>query len=405
MTAQRYVIIGNGMAGIAAAQDIRGADAEGHITLIGDEGTPFYYRASLSEWIAGDNDDAAMPGRTQRFYDHLRIEQVTGHVTQVDPEAQTLIFEDGRTRPYDELLIATGAAANTFPVEGLDEVQIYRTWAHAREIRETLGCCGRALILGGGILGLELAGALKQMDIRQIAVVQRRDFVGPPLLDKPAAEWLQARMRADGVDLFLSDTVERVTGETAHFESGKTWDFDLFVQSVGVHPVYPEVPGLEVGRGIRIDERAATNLPHIYAAGDCTETYHADTDTWRTTRIWLDCARQGRVAACNMTGRDASLTDYPFFNASVIYDVLYGYLGDPHGEGGEVHRWQGNDGYRKVHVVEGKLAGALLLKSRHGMMAMYAAIGRPVAEYGEAIARPDFSWNELTGRDWDYLFY
>ena len=115
--------------------------------------------------------------------------------------------------------------------------------------------------------------------------------------------------------------------------------------------------------------------------------------------------QQGRTAGRNMAGQDAALPDQPFFNASIIYTALYTYVGEPHGEEGEVHVWQGDGGYRKVRVVDGKLAGALLLDERHGSMALFKAIGQPVAQFGADIARPDFPFNDLTGQDWDYLFY
>ena len=408
MNATRYLIIGNGVAGITAAEKIREVDGDGDITVIGDEGEPYYYRASLSEWISGDNTETMVYARTPAFYEEMGINVVDGLVTEVLPDAKQVRLESGATRPYDKLLIATGARANSFPIEGLDDeaILVYRTWDHARKIKAQVEHGGRILILGGGILGLELAGALVQMGIEEIAVVQLLDFMGGPVLDQPAGEWLHERMRDDGVDLFLSDTVERVEGNTAHFKSGKTWDFDLFAESVGIRQRYPEVPDLKTGRGIQIDTYAKTNLPDIYAAGDCTETYDPESDSWQSTRIWLDCARQGKVAACNMTGIDDNLTKYPFFNASIIYDVHYAYLGDPHGEEGEVFLWtSGEKAYRKVRVVEGNLVGALLLGNRHGLMPLYHAMGQPVAEFGEAVVRPDFAWNDLTGRDWDYFFF
>jgi nitrite reductase (NADH) large subunit len=408
MTKTRYLIIGNGVAGITAAEKIREVDADGEITVIGDEGEPYYYRASLSEWLSGDSTEEMVYARTPAFYDTMHIDVVDGLVTKVIPDEKQVELDSGATRSYDKLLIATGARANSFPIEGLadEEILVYRTWDHAREIKERVGCCGRVLVLGGGILGLELAGALIQMGIEKIAVVQVMDFMGGPVLDQQAGEWLHERMRADGVDLFISDTVERVEGDTAHFKSGKTWEFDLFVESVGIRQRYPEVPGLKTGRGIQIDAYAQTNLPDIYAAGDCTETYAPESDSWQSTRIWLDCARQGKVAACNMTGVDDNLRKDPFFNASIIYDVHYAYLGDPHGEDGEVFLWtEGTNAYRKVRVVDGKLAGALLLGNRHGLMPLYNAIGQSVAGFKDAIVKPDFAWNELTGKDWDYLFF
>jgi nitrite reductase (NADH) large subunit len=413
MAEAEYLIVGNGMAGITAAQEIRHADPAARILLVGDEGEPYYYRASLSEWISGDTTDEMLPGRTPEFYEQMRIEQVTGHVVQVDAETHRAYLADGDHIDYAKTLIATGARANTIPIPGLAETLAFRSLADAREIKARVGCCGRALILGGGVLGLELAGALHEIGIQHIAVVHRSGFVGRPLLDEPAAEWIQAQMRADGIDLFLDDTVERVEGRMAHLKNGQTvaateaaaWEFDVFVQTVGITPVFPEVPGLTVGQGIRIDERCRTNLPGIYAAGDCTETRGPGEDRWQTTRVWLDCARQGRVAGRNMATDEAALHRLPFFNASIIYRTLYAFVGEPHGEEGVAHIWREKDGYRKFRVVDGRLAGALLLGQRQGSYPILKAIGQPVARFGVDIARPDFPYNDLTGQDWDYLFY
>ena len=212
-------------------------------------------------------------------------------------------------------------------------------------------------------------------------------------------------MEADGVEVFINDTVARVAGQKAIFESGRSWDFDLLVEAIGITPLFPAVSGLTTGKGIRIDERCRTNLDAIYAAGDCTETRAHGADRWQSTRIWLDCARQGRVAGRNMSGGAVSLSARPFFNASLIYTFEYAYIGEPHGAAGQAYIWRAGDCYRKVRAVDGKLAGALLLGERQGSMALLKAIGQPVAKFGDAIARPDFDWNNLSGQDWDYLFY
>ena len=128
-----------------------------------------------------------LTGRTPAFYDALRIEQVTGHVARVNPDAKKAHLADGSALDYSELLIATGARANVFPIAGLDAPLTFRTWADARDIKERLGDCGRALIVGGGLLGLELAGALHKMGIERIAIAQRSGFVGGPLLDADPA--------------------------------------------------------------------------------------------------------------------------------------------------------------------------------------------------------------------------
>ena len=226
MTETRYLILGNGVAGLSAAQEIRRTDPDGRITFVADEADPYYYRASLSEWISEESGDDAIVARTPAFYESMRFETVQGMATGVDPQAKTIATADGRQIPYDKLLIATGANANRIPIEGLADPLAYRTWQDARDIKARIGADKRVLILGGGVLGLELAGALVEIGMTNIAIVQLLDFVGPPLLDQPAGKWLEKRIAADGVELFLGDTVARVEGNDAHLKSGKSWTFN-----------------------------------------------------------------------------------------------------------------------------------------------------------------------------------
>jgi len=411
MTEQKkYLLAGSGVASISAAQEIRRLDPDGHVTLVGDE--PYYYRGSLSEWIAGKTTDPMLPGRTEEFYNDMGIEQLDGRVSTVDPENKTVRLENGKDLPYDSLLIATGAEARKFPVEGLapERSYVFRSLDDARKIREEVGCCGSVLILGGGVLGLELAGALSAMGGKQIAIVQLLPFVGAPLIDKQSADWLQRRIRAAEVELFLEDTVERVEHNTAILKSGKTWDFDLFIQAVGVVPIFPEIPGLEIGRGIRIGSRSQTNLDSIYAAGDCTETKPERSDSWVPTRTWLHSARQGKIAGRNMVDHKSDFQKkQPFYNVSILFKQYYSYIGEPYGEDGHVYHWEDESSLRTMRVVEGCLAGAFFLGDstvcRRGSMAVLRAIGQDISRFGKPITNPSFPWNELVTGDWDYHFY
>ena len=123
MNNHKYIIIGNGMAGITAAQTIRDGDQSGRILIISDEGAPFsrgiafYYRAAMSEWLSGEIADDALIGRTEEFYQQMALETLEGHVTRVEPAAHTLYMANGEKLGYEKLLIATGARANRFPVD------------------------------------------------------------------------------------------------------------------------------------------------------------------------------------------------------------------------------------------------------------------------------------------------
>ena len=406
MHSDHLVIIGNGVAGVSAAQAARKTNSKAEITLIGNEPSPSYYRASLTEWISGELDDQNILARTPEFYDAMDIQLVSGTVQKVSPKTQNMQFDDGREMSWDALCIATGAAANIIPFEGLEENQIhtYRTKADAEYIKSKIHDQPRVLIVGGGVLGLELAGGLQRIGLQEAAIIEYLGHIARPILDEPLARWLEEKIRCDGYFVFLNDTIEQVKGDLAVLRSGKSYRFDLLVESVGIKPIFPEVPGLEKGLGIRIDPHGRTNLDKIFACGDCTETFNPKTKEWQTTRIWYDCARQGRAAGASMAGGEKPYHRKGFFNCSYIYNELYSYIGDPHGEG-TVFRYAKGDVHRKIRVVDGMLTGALLIKDRRGSIPIFEALGMDVAAFDEALAHPNFDWNSLTGEDWDYRFF
>jgi nitrite reductase (NADH) large subunit len=404
--ARTMLIIGDGMAGITAAQEMRRRDASARIMVVSEEREPYYYRASLSEWIAGRITRDMLGGRSPAFYDDMRLQRIVGRVTRVEADDHVVILADGRRIAYDRLLIATGASPNKLSVPGLVATQTltFRSMADAERIRALVTMDARILVIGGGVLGLELLGALAHAGLRRLGLVHLHATVGAPILDGPAAEILQARMRHHGVDLLLEDALQAVDGQVAILQSGETWPFDRVVQAIGITPVFPAVDGLDVGRGIRIDATCRTNLPDIYAAGDCAELLDSS-GAWRPTRIWRDCGRQGRVVGANMVGGSLRLGSEPLFNASWIYDLAYSLIGDAHGPEGEDLVWQDGNAYRKVKRVDGRLAGALLLGQRQSSQSMYAALGCDISHYGAEVASPEFDWNDLSGQNWDYAFF
>jgi NAD(P)H-nitrite reductase large subunit len=327
-------------------------------------------------------------------------------VAAVDPESKQLQFEDGRQITYDGLCIATGAHPNIIPIEGMDsgEIITYRTLADAARIKAQLAGQPHVVIVGGGVLGLELAGGLQRMEIENVTIIEYMGRVGRPILDEPASHWLEGLIRGDGYRIFLNDTIAQVDGQTATLKSGAAIRFDLLVESVGITPDFPDVPGLETGKGIRVDAFGRTNLPDIVACGDCAETYDSAADRWNTTRVWRECAAQGRAAGASLAGGERPFYKKGFFNCSYMYNELYSYIGDPHGEG-QIHRYEGKRAFRKVRVVEGKLAGALLVNDRRGSTPIFNALGLELDDDEENLADPEFDWNTLTGQDWDYRFF
>ena len=401
---KRYLIIGNGVAGISAAEEIRKVDPTGEILILHDEERPYYYRASLSEMITGEKTPQMLAGRTPQFYENLKLTAIRAFVTHIDP-VKRVAYTQKKEYPYDEVLIATGAAPRSIDIPCDQKILLYRDFSQAEEIIAALRNQPRLLIIGGGVLGLELAAAVHQLPGHQIAIVQRSPQIGRPLLDEAASDWLIQRMQTDDIALFLNDVVKRIKTNTVVMESGKTWQSDLVVAAIGVIPIYPQIPGLKINQGIQIDEYCQTNQPHVYAAGDCTEYFHQAHHKWQPSRIWLEASQQGAIAGANMAGETKKYPAGTTYNASYIYKDRYVFIGDPHGEGGQTHLWIHGDAYRKIRVVDGIVAGAVLINNRKGHLAIRDAINAQSIVKGDDLAHPNLNWNFIAKPSWDYHFF
>jgi NADPH-dependent 2,4-dienoyl-CoA reductase/sulfur reductase-like enzyme len=401
---KRYIIIGNGVAGISAIEEIRKFDKTGEILLFSKEAQPYYYRASLSEMITGKNTPAMLVGRTQDFYQQLQIKLIESIVIKIDPE-QKIVYTQKKEFSYDELLIATGAQARQIEIPGDQHPIVYRNFSDTKNIIDALKTRKHILIIGGGVLGLELSAALAELPETKLAIVQRSNQIGRPILDEASSNWLIQRMEADGTTLFLQDGVEKIENNIAYLKSGRTWKCDLVVAAIGVVPVFPAIEGLNIGLGIQINSNGQTNLPHIYAAGDCTEIFDHSKKAWTPSRIWLEAAQQGSIAGANMAGIDHTYPASTPYNASYIYKDRYVIIGEPHQEGDELHCWQEGEAYRKILIINHKVVGALLINNRKSHLAIRDAINDEVSVSGDNLAQPAIDWNFIANRNWDYRFF
>lgn len=404
MTTKRLCVIGNGVAGISAIEEIRRHDKTSEIVIFSKENHPYYYRASLSEWISGKNSREMLTGRMDSFSSLMNVKEITGIVQTIDTEDQCVIAEDQKWH-YDALLMATGATPRDPAITGNTYIPLYRDLSDAEYIKESLEDCSRLLIVGGGVLGLELAAAVNESYPCGITLVQHSGMVGRPILDRTSSEWVLDRMRDDGIDIFLNDSIRKAESGIAYLRSGREQPFDLIVAAIGVNPVVPPMEGLQTGNGILIDEHCRTNIPYVYAAGDCTQYLDPITGKWISSRTWLEASQQGITAGANMAGIERSYPIHSMYNASYIYKERYVLMGDPHGEGGTVYEWKQADGYRKIRVEAGRLVGALLINERSGHLAMFDAINQKSAVPEGCLADPAFQWNLVNQHDWDYRWF
>lgn len=358
-----YVIIGNSAGAVGCIEGIRQMDQEGSITLISDEPHHTYSRPLISYLLYGKTDEQRMKYRPDSFYEHNRVETKLGHaVVKIGRESKQLLLDNDEIIPYDKLLVATGSRPFVPPMEGLDQVKnqfTFMTLDDAKALEAAITPNSRVLIVGAGLIGLKCAEGICDK-VSSIAVVDLADRILPSILDVPGSRMVQRHIEGQGIEFHLSDSVQQFEPGKAHLKSGKTLEFDVLVLAVGVRPNTSLIQSIggEVGRGILTDDRCATSLPDIYAAGDCTESLDITTGQSRVLALLPNAYMQGECAGINMAGgekrydRAIAMNAIGFFGLHIITAGSYE---------GEDTVAQGKEGYKRLFTKDNRLIGYILI--------------------------------------------
>lgn len=299
-----YLLIGSGVAGISAATAIRELDGEGRITVLSDEPHPFYSRIRLPEFLAGRLEQDALQLKRDEWYREQRIDlRLRQRVVAVDPVARTVRTDSDAVFSYDRLLLATGGFSFLPPIPGADKAGVFtlRTLADAIRIKEYAASVHRLAVVGGGVLGLEAGNGLRAAGC-EVTVVEFFDRLLPRQTDPAGSGFLKSRLEAMGFRFVLGATVQEILGrdqvDGLQLADGRRLECDMVIIAAGIraNAVLAQEMGLEVDRGVVVDDRMATSLPAIYAAGDLVQ--HRET----LYGIWPVAQEQGAVAGANMAG-------------------------------------------------------------------------------------------------------
>ena len=361
----KYVIIGNSAAGIACVEGIRSADAEGEITIVSDEPFAAYGRPLISYYLLGATDRQRMLYRPADFYEKNKVRALLGaRAEKLDPAAQKVVLRGGEEIPYDRLLVATGSRPFEPPMEGIDGVKNkfnFMTLQDALSLEKVLSKRKNVLIIGAGLIGLKcLEGILER--VKSVSVADMAGRILPSILDDAGAAVVRRELEGKGAKFYLSDSVAKFEGSTAHLKSGKEISFDILVVAVGVRPNTELVKdaGGEVSRGVVTDEKQQTSLKNVYAAGDCAESFDITSGARKVLALLPNAYRQGYTAGVNMAGGEAAFADamplnaIGFFGSHVLTAGSY--------EGESFVQAEG-DVYRKFFCKDGVLKGFILVNS------------------------------------------
>ena len=277
---QRLVVIGNGMAGIRAVEEVlRQAPGRYAITVFGAEPYPAYNRIQLSPVLAGDKDLHDIVIHDRAWYAANGVELFTGtRISGIDRAAREAITESGERFPYDRLIFATGSHPVVLPLPGagLPGVLAFRDIADVEAMSAAARRGGRAIVIGGGLLGLEAASGLQRQGM-SVSVVHLMPSLMERQLDAEAADLLRRELERRGIAIFTSVQTEAILGTDGvtgiRFAEGGEIPADLVVMAVGVRPNadLARAAGLAVERGVIVDDQLRTSDPAIFAVGECVE--------------------------------------------------------------------------------------------------------------------------------------
>ena len=362
----KHVILGAGPAGVIAAETIRKHRAGDEIVVIGDEPEAPYSRMAIPYLLIGQvAEEGTHLRHTPGHFAALRITVKQGRATRVDVAKRCVLLEDGSSEPFDKLLIATGSSPATPPIPGIDGAGVYPCWtlADARQIMALAQPGARVLQMGAGFIGCILMEALAARGV-QLSVVEMGDRMVPRMMGPTAGGMIKDWCEKKGVAVYTGARVEAIERPLAavdrappaapmsvRLSTGQRLDADLVISATGVKPNigFLEDSGILCLIGVLTDEHLQTNLPGIYAAGDCAEAFDKVSGRTIVSAIQPNAAEQARVAALNMAGQAAELKGVTQIN---VLDTL-GLISASFGQ------WDGVPGGEQVELVDRAALGGM----------------------------------------------
>ena len=406
----KHVIIGNGIAGVSAAEAIRELDTTAAITMIGDETSPPYSRPMISYVLEGSLSHAKLPIRSADFYNELGIDPMLGQrATGIEVESCQVVLSNGATVPYDRLLIAAGADPRPIKADGLGLKNIFymRTQAHAAAQVAALDGARKAVVLGGGLVGFKAAYGLLKRGLAVTMLITS----GYPLamqVDLVAGQMILAEMVRHGLTVEVGVAVQGFAGskrvEAVVTDTGRSLDCDLVIIGKGVLPCRDFIPKdrVEVDLGVVVDEYLQTSAANIYAAGDVAELHDLARDCRWVNALWPEAANQGRVAGYNMAGRRVAYPGSLSRNVMRVFDLDVLTVGNtnPGDEDGFVTVSTGgpaNRLYRRLVIKEDRLVGAVLIGDieQGGVLRALIENRTPLRLPAERLLRSGFNFGQL----------
>ena len=377
-TQNTYVILGNGCAGVSAAQAIRERDKTGRILLISNEG-PAYQRPMLTKAMLSGLTADQMALHPAGWYEAQNIVQILERqVVAVDAQAMQVELDGGFKLPYTKLIFALGSESFIPPIPGHDKqgVVAIRRLGDVEKVQAMGASLKKAVVIGGGVLGLEAAWELRKAGVQVTVLELAPKLMGRQLDDQAAAVLLDACAKSEvrvetGVQIQAIQGGESVTG--VELGSGEVIPADLVILSTGVraNTAVAQAAGVEVDRAIVVNQRMETNLPGVYACGDCAQYQGVN------YALWPEAQEQGKTAGACATGE---LTQYqpirPILNFHGMNTEVFS-MGDPGKTPGVEYKTleiRDGENLQRLYFTGNRLCGVILVGDLSQMADLMAAV-------------------------------
>ena len=367
-----YVIIGGSAAGVTACETIRKHDRKSSVTLISDEKLPLYSRCLLTYLMAGTIDENKLYFKDKNFYESSNIKTYLGKkAASIDRKKRKVSLEGGTKVSYDKLLIATGATPKSVDIPGIEKKGVFtiRKIDDAHAIINMLGRVKEIAVLGGGLIGLRDAYALRQRD-KKVTVVVKSPQVLSQMVDMDAARIIASALEKNGIKIMTGVAAKDLTGkgslEGILLDNGEKFACQLVIVGKGVKPntEIASEAGIKVKDGIVVNEFLQTSDKDIFAAGDVAETYDIAKGSRRINALWPCAVEQGEVAALNMLGKkraydgSLSMNSVDFFG---LASISMGITKPKEEKKYEIISRTGKGLYKKFVLKDNKIVGMVLV--------------------------------------------
>ncbi len=418
MKKAKYLIVGNSVAGVSAAEAIRAYDDKGDMIIVSSENRLAYSKPLIADYLSGKADDERISYREKSFYEKINAELLLEKTAErVDTSSKKVLFKDGDEIAFDKLLIAVGGKPFVPPIKGLsmdmEGVYTFGSITEAEKVKSRVGDMDKVVVLGGGFIGLEVAEALNELG-KKVIVVELADRILVRALDRVGSELVASKLRDIGIEIKTQNTVEEVIGdgkvEKVKLKSGEVIEVSALIIAIGVVPndTIAVDSGISAQRGIDVSETMETSTKDIFAAGDCVKSVDLIDGNKKPLPLWPLAYEQGVIAGLNMAGKKAvykggipmnslKFTGFPVLSAGITVAQS--------SEDEEISAIYGDDFYKKMVIRGNRLVGFIITGNPDGAGIYTGLIKRKtdVSKFKNRLVEPDFGLADLEREERDFI--